>query len=130
MWQFLHHPPSYVHLETIALRIAQTWCAQRLPKRRPGLPLITLLISNGQVVYSLDVGGFANLLNGGDEAFCAWVEEVLRLRAAFDGAEGLGVSILFGGEARSFTEGDKPDWEMRMRYAMEDAGELAGVFLP
>lgn len=119
-----------MHLETIALRITQAWCTQGLPKRRPGLPLITLLIGDGQVVYCLDVRRFANLLDGGNETFCTWVEEMLRLRAAFDGAEGLRVSILLGGEAGSFTEGDKPDWKTRMCYAMKYASKLARVFLP
>lgn len=65
-------------------------------------------ISDGQIVDGLNATGLAQLPDGGDKAFGAWVESVLGdglalLLAPLDGLE-----VLLWGEASGFTVADEP----------------------
>lgn len=94
------------------------------------MPFRALLIGNGQIVDSLDMGGLADVLDGGDEALGTGVEKMFGLGAAIGFAPLSGFEVFVLGEAGSFTEGDEPNREARVGDAVEDAIELTAIMLP
>lgn len=110
--QVLHGEAAQVHLEPVPAGPAtETAEADGVPEGRSGQKLAPAVVGDGQVINGLDVGGPAHVLDGGDEALCARVEQVTGLWTVVGHTPLLHFVLLLRREARGLAEGDEPGWE-------------------
>lgn len=106
-----------MHLEPVPSGPAEPAGPDGVPEGRGGLEPAAAAVGDGEVVDGLDMGSVAHVLDGGDEALCARVEQVLGLGPAVGLAPLLHLSVLLRREARRLAEGDEPGWEALLRDA-------------
>lgn len=120
-----------MHFEAVAAGpVTETSEADGVPKGRSCQKLAPVAVGDGQVVDGLDLGSAAHVLDGGDEALCARVEQVTGLGPVGSIAPFLHFAMLLRCEARGLAEGDEPGWESVAGDAGEDTIEFMLVLLP
>lgn len=98
-----------MHVELVTAAAAQAGNAQRLPHGRRLLEFTPLsTIGDGEVIDGLHMRRFAEVLNSGDEALGARVEQMPRLWLVILLTPGHRLGVLFLGEARCLAEAYEP----------------------
>lgn len=97
-----------MYVEPVSVSIGEVWEAERFPHRRTFMELLVALVGDRQVVDSLDMWCFSQVLHGGDKSLGTWVQEMLGLGLLVLFAPQDRLLVLLPGEPCCLTEADQP----------------------